>query len=102
MLDKINIEMDELEPSRLKLDQHEKEIEHLEIQEMFEIELDSLPVDTLSQSLPEDIPYIVSESSKRQFPNRLTKGIPKATYEPQFSSKVRYPMNQYMSTHHMS
>ena len=69
---------------------------------MSETELDSLPIDTLSQSLPEDIPYLVSQSSRRQFPNRLTRGIPKATYEPQLSSKVRYPMNHYMSTHHLS
>ena len=69
---------------------------------MFETELDSLPVDTLSQSLPEDIPYIVSKSSRRQLPNRLTRGIPKATYEPQLSSKVRYLMNHYMFTHHLS
>lgn len=42
------------------------------------------------------------ESTKRQLPQRLTRGIPKPTYEPQLSSKVRYPMNHYMSTHRLS
>ena len=69
---------------------------------MSETELGSLLVDTLSQSLLEDIPYIVSKSFRRHFPNHLTRGIPKAIYEPRLSSKVRYPMNHYMSTHHLS
>ena len=47
-LDQINIEVDELEPSRPTLDQHEKENEHPESQEMSETELDYLPVDILS------------------------------------------------------
>ena len=63
-----------------------------------ELELDPLPVDTLNQSLSDDI----HESSRRQLPNRLTRGIPKVTYEPQLSNKVRYPMNHYMFTHHLS
>ena len=64
------------------MDQHEKENEHRKSRDMSEIELelelDPLLVDTPNQLLPEDI----HESSIRQLPNRLTRGIPKATYEP--------------------
>ena len=82
------------------MDQREKENEHRKRLDMSEIELelDPLPVDTPNQSLLEDI----HESSRRQLPNRLTRGIPKATYESRLSSKIRYPMNHYMSTHHFS
>ena len=64
-LDQMNIRVNELEPSGPTLDQREEENEHPKSQEMSETELDSLPIDTLSQSLLDYIPYIVSESSKR-------------------------------------
>ena len=63
--DQINIEVDELEPSRPTLEQCGKENEYPESREMSIIELDSLSNDTVSQSLPKDIPYIVPESSRR-------------------------------------
>lgn len=90
--------MDELVPSGQTLDRRENE--HPESQEVSKTE--SLPIDTPNQSLSEDISYTVHESTRRQLPQRLTRGIQKPTYEPQLSSKVRYPMNHYMSTHRLS
>ena len=67
-----------------------------------EAELYSLPSNIPNQSLADDTPYIVPESSRRQLPQRHTRGIPKSTYEPELSSKVRYPMSHYVSTHQLS
>ena len=55
-------------------------------------------IDTPNQSLAEDAP----EPSRKQLPQRHTRGIPKPTYEPEFSSKVKYPMSHYVSNHHLS
>ena len=35
-------------------------------------------------------------------PHCHNKGIPKTTYKPKLSSTVRYPMNNYVSNHHLS
>lgn len=37
-----------------------------------------------------------------QLPERLNRGIPKTRYEPEISSKVKYPMSHYVSNHNMS
>ena len=57
--------------------------------------------DTPNQSPIEDGPAVVSEPRK-QLPLRQTRGIPKPTYEPELSSKVKYPMSHYVSNHHLS
>ena len=54
--------------------------------------------DTPNQLLAEDAP----EPSRRQLPQRHTRGIPKPTYEPEISSNVNYPMSHYVSNHHLS
>ncbi|KAK3014747.1 hypothetical protein RJ639_009902 [Escallonia herrerae] len=54
--------------------------------------------DTPHQSLAEDAP----EPHKKQLPQRLTRGIPKPTYEPELCSKVKYPMSHFVSNHHLS
>ena len=64
---------------------------------------ESLPpkaTDTPNQSPAEDGPVVVSELRK-QLPLRQTRGIPKPTYEPELSSKVKYPMSHYVSNHHL-
>ncbi|XP_031265646.1 uncharacterized protein LOC116124075 isoform X1 [Pistacia vera] len=45
---------------------------------------------------------IESEPIRKQLPPRSTRGIPKPTYEPQLSSKVKYPMSHYVSNHCLS
>ena len=44
----------------------------------------------------------MSEPSRKQLPPRHTKGIPKPTYEPELSSKVKYPMSHCVSNYHLS
>ncbi|KAL2525660.1 Retrovirus-related Pol polyprotein from transposon TNT 1-94 [Abeliophyllum distichum] len=88
--------VDELDPSGQYLDISGNE--HPENQGTSEVEFQSLPSNILNQSLVEDIP----ESSKKQLPQCLTRCILKPTYEPELSSKVRYLMNHYVSTHQLS
>ena len=40
------------------------------------------------------------EPSMKRLPHHYNRGIPKTTYEPQLSSKVRYPTSNYASNHH--
>ena len=44
----------------------------------------------------------MSESPRKQLPLRQTRGIPKPTYEPELSSKVKYPISHYVSNHRLS
>ena len=87
---------------------HQSGDEHLIIEEMglspTQIETQILenmappPFDVPYQSLAED----VIEIHKRQLPQCQTRGIPKPTYEPKLSSKVKYPMSHYVSNHRSS
>ena len=38
----------------------------------------------------------------KRLPRRHNKGIPKPTYEPELSTKVKYPMSNYVFNHHLS
>ena len=58
--------------------------------------------DIPNKSPAEDGPAVVSEPPKKQLPSRQTRGIPKPTYEPKLSSKVKYPMIHYVSNHRLS
>ena len=58
--------------------------------------------DTLTQSPTEDGPVVMSEPPRKQLPPRQTRGIPKPTYEPELSSKGKYPMSYYVSNHRLS
>lgn len=55
-----------------------------------------------NQSLVEDALDLVSEPSRKQLPPRQNRGIPKSSYEPEISSKARYPLNHYVSNHRFS
>ncbi|KAL5856502.1 hypothetical protein ACOSQ3_003960 [Xanthoceras sorbifolium] len=44
----------------------------------------------------EDILNLEYKSSRKQLPHRHTRGILKPTYEPELSSRVRYPMSNYV------
>ena len=56
-------------------------------------------IDTPNQSPAEDGLTVVSEPPRKQLPQ--TRGIPKPTYEPELSSKVKYPMSHYVSNHRL-
>ena len=58
--------------------------------------------DTPKQSPVEDGLVLVSKPPRKQLPPRQTRGIPKPTYEPELSSKVKYPMSHYVSNHRLS
>ena len=58
--------------------------------------------DTPNQSPAEDGPVVMSEPPRKQLPPHQTRGIPKPTYEPELSSKVKYPMSHYVSNHRLS
>ena len=58
--------------------------------------------DTPNQSPAEDGPAIVSEPPRKQLPPCQTRGIPKPTYEPELSSKIKYHMSHYVSNHRLS
>ncbi|RVW78957.1 hypothetical protein CK203_052386 [Vitis vinifera] len=38
----------------------------------------------------------------KRLPHRHNRGIPKPTYEPELSTKVKYPMSNYVFNHHLS
>ena len=44
----------------------------------------------------------MSEPSRKQLPLHHTNGIPQPTYEPERSSKVKYPMSHCVSNHRFS
>ena len=57
--------------------------------------------DTPNQSPVEDGLAVVSEPPRKQLPPRQTRGIPKPTYKPELSSKVKYPMSHFVSNHRL-
>ena len=59
-------------------------------------------IDTPNQSPAEDGHVVVSKPQRKQLPPCHTRGIPKPTYEPELSSKVKYPMSHYVSNHRLS
>ncbi|WJZ80509.1 hypothetical protein VitviT2T_000424 [Vitis vinifera] len=42
------------------------------------------------------------DSFMKRLPHRHNRGIPKPTYEPELSTKVKYPMSNYVSNHRLS
>lgn len=77
-----------------------EEMDHSLTQQEIEIHenIATSPVDISHQSFTEDVP----EPHRRQLPQRHTRGIPKSTYEPELSSKAKYPMSHYVSNHRLS
>ena len=55
--------------------------------------------DTPNQSPTADRRAVMSEPLRKQLLPHQTRGIPKPTYEPELSSKVKYPMSHYVSNH---
>ncbi|KAH9657753.1 retrovirus-related pol polyprotein from transposon RE1 [Citrus sinensis] len=53
-----------------------------------------------NQSSAEDVP--TTSPIRRILPQRQNRGIPKPTYEPDFSSRVKYPMSHFVYNHRLS
>ena len=52
-------------------------------------------------SFSEGVFNLEHEPSMKRLPHCHNRGIPKTTYEHELSSKVRYPMSNYVSNHHL-
>ena len=52
------------------------------------------------ESMPE--PQVSSETQLKILPHRTTRGKPRNDYEPLFTSKPHYPMNNFVSYHRLS
>ncbi|PNX82738.1 retrovirus-related Pol polyprotein from transposon TNT 1-94, partial [Trifolium pratense] len=79
-------------------DQEMEVIEPLSFDEDVEPQEFSVP----NQSSAEDAPNSMFEPPIKKLPPRQNRGIPKSTYEPEISSRARYPMNNYVSNHRLS
>ena len=95
----------ELDLSGIKLDHNGDECdEDLENEVVDQSPSESLApqaTDTPNQSPAKDGPAVVFEPPRKKLPPHQTRGIPKPTYEPELSSKVKYPMSHYVSNHHL-
>ncbi|RVW42615.1 Retrovirus-related Pol polyprotein from transposon TNT 1-94 [Vitis vinifera] len=49
----------------------------------------------------EDVLNLELDPFMKRLPHRYNKGIPKPTYEPELSTKVKYPMSNYVSNHRL-
>ena len=52
------------------------------------------------ESMPK--PQVSSETQLKILPHRTTRGKPRNDYEPLFTSKPHYPMNNFVSYHRLS
>ena len=96
----------ELELSDINLDHSgDERDEDLDNEVVDQPPLESLApqaIDTPNHSPAGDGPAVVSDPPRKQLPPRQTRGIPKPTYEPELSSKAKYPMIHYVSNHRLS
>ncbi|KAL6315265.1 hypothetical protein AAG906_000347 [Vitis piasezkii] len=92
--------------------------DHLEIEEMIEegrdktIEpsppseqfgFEDVFTEILNQlSFVEGVLNLEPDPFMKRLPHRHNRGIPKPTYEPELSTKVKYPMSNYVSNHRFS
>ena len=83
-------------------DEHDEDLENEVVDQPPSESLAPQAIDTPNQSSAEDSPIVVSKPPRKQLPPRQTRGIPKPTYEPELSSKVKYPMSYYVSNHRLS
>lgn len=114
----ISIERELFEPSN-NLNGNEKERPELGNENSGELDLSGINLDHSSDECDDDPEKEVgdqppseslapqatdtpNQSPAKQLPPRQTRGIPKPTYEPELSSKVKYPMSHYVSNHRLS
>lgn len=77
-------------------------------QEVGELDLSGITLEPSGDEHPEAEEMTEEETNNmrpppsEQLPHHHTRGIPKRpTYEPELSSKVRYPMSNYVSNHRL-
>ena len=83
-------------------DERDEDLENEVVDQPPSESLSPQATDTLNQSPTKDGLAVMSEPLRKQLPPRQTRGIPKPTYEPELSSKVKYPMSHYVSNHRLS
>lgn len=83
-------------------DEHVEDTENGVVEQLPSELLAPQVTDTPNQSPVADNPPIVSEPPRKQLPPRQTRGIPRPAYEPELSSRVKYPMSNYVSNHRLS
>ncbi|OMO54865.1 Integrase, catalytic core [Corchorus capsularis] len=84
-------------------EEHESRIESEEIGDVVpSVTEDETLIDIPHQLSAEDVPIPALELPRKQLLERLTRGIPKPTYEPEISSRVKYPMSHYVSNNNLS
>ena len=83
-------------------DEHDEDLDNEVVDQPPSESLAPQETDTPNQSPVENGHVVVPEPPRKQLPPRQTKGIPKPTYEPKLSSKVKYPMSYYVSNHRLS
>ena len=66
----------------------------IEFLENMALSLSDIPHQSFTENSPK--PHRI------QLPHCHTKGIPKPTYEPELSRKVKFPMSHYVSNHNLS
>ena len=83
-------------------DEHDEDLDNEVVDQPPSESLTPQATDTPNQSPVEDGPAVVFKPPRKQLPPCQTRGIPKPTYEPELSSKVKYPMSHYVSNHRLS
>ena len=83
-------------------DERDEDLENEVVDQPLSESLTPQATDTPNQSPVEDGPVVMSKPPRKQLPSRQTRGVPKPTYEPELSSKVKYSMSHYVSNHRLS
>ena len=82
-------------------DERDEDLDNEVVDQLPSESLSPQATDTPNHSPAEDGPTVVFKPPRKQLPPRQTRGIPKTTYEPKLSSKVKYPMSHYVSNHRL-
>ena len=45
---------------------------------------------------------LVPPTTEPHYASRINRGIPKKQYDPDLNTKAKYPINNFISTHHLS
>ncbi|PNX57906.1 hypothetical protein L195_g050641, partial [Trifolium pratense] len=93
--------MGSLSPEKIIASQEYQEMEVIEPLS-FDEDVEPQEFSVPNQSSAEDAPNSMFEPPIKKLPPRQNRGIPKSTYEPEISSRARYPMNNYVSNHRLS
>ncbi|RVW89612.1 Retrovirus-related Pol polyprotein from transposon TNT 1-94 [Vitis vinifera] len=73
----------------------------IELSEQFGFEDAFIEIPNQSSSV-DGVLNLEPDPFMKRLPHRHNRGIPKPTYEPELFTKVKYPMSNYVSNHHLS